>query len=190
VTSIRRMTERDDAVRRYLHFLADPSTAIDHGAISAAEAAVAHATDVLDRAKAMSQLERVRQVDGSQLRAAFLVHASGWAADNAVSASVLKELGVSDRDLADAGLVSRAARGKRAGRVGSGARTRTNLSDVQAMIPRGRFTIKDLIGASGASVATVRKAIEASMAAGKVIEHGPVANAGSRGRAPIVYEGL
>jgi hypothetical protein len=99
-------------------------------------------------------------------------------------------LGVSDADLAAAGLIVKTGRGRKAAKVGGARRSRTSIPDVQAMIPHGRFTINDLIRASGASVATVRKAIDLHIAAGKAVSHGPDANHSNRGRAPIIFEGL
>jgi hypothetical protein len=185
------MTDRDSAIRNYLNYLANPSSAINQSAIDAAEAAVASASDVLERVKALSRLDAAKHVDGSALRDGFIANAAAWATDNQVSPSAFRQLGVSESDLVSAGVVVKGVRGRKAGKtLGGPKRSRTSIPDVRAMIPHGRFTISELIRASGASVATVRKAIDLHIADGKVVSHGPDANHANRGRAPIIFEGL
>jgi hypothetical protein len=184
-----RMAERDDDIRNYLNFLADPSTAVDPAKVAAAQHAVNNATDLLDKARALSALEAARDVNGGDLRARFLISASGWARDNQITPGALRTLGVSNTDLAEAGLISRGTAGRKAGKVAGTARNRVSIPAVQAMIPTGRFTINDLIASTGASVATVRKAIDLDIAAGKVTALGPTTNHASRGRAPLQFDG-
>jgi hypothetical protein len=185
------MTDRDSAIRNYLNYLHNPASAINQAAIDAAEASVASAGDVLEKARALSRLEIAKQVDGSSLRDAFIANAASWVSDNQVTPAALRQLGVSDSDLSAAGLIVKGTRGRKGGKGSGGVkRNRTSIPDVQALIPQGRFTINDLMAKSGASVATVRKAIDLNIAAGKAINHGPLANHNNRGRAPIIFEGL
>ncbi len=66
-------------------------------------------------------------------------------------------------------------------------RTRVSADQVRAAMPKGKFTIKDVQDASGASPAVVRRVVDEEVEAGNVTEFGPDPEHSGPGRAPTVY---
>lgn len=173
----------EDAVRAYLLWLEDPESLRDQDAIEAANADVARSKDPIERLKAISRLEALSTVDGQQFRDGFINHAKPWAAANNVSVDAFRELGVSPKDLKDAGFAVTVR-----GSASSGARrTRVSPDKVRASVPDGPFRIADVESLSGASTATVRKVILQMVADGSVVDLGPDQAHSGRGRAPLMY---
>ncbi len=172
---------QEAAVREYLMWLEDPASLRDESAIATAAAAVESATDPIDRLHAITALQKVKNVDGSHLRAAFVEHAKSWAETNGVSAEAFRELGVPPQDLRAAGLLagSGSSTGPRRGRV--------SAEMIKGSIPEGRFTISALEAASGASTATVRKVVSDLVDEGVLVDLGPDQNHTGRGRAPLLF---
>ncbi len=177
----------EQSVRSYLLWLDDPDALRDEAAIAKAEAAVDKATDPIDRLKALAKLEALQKVDGATYEAGFVENAKDWAETNDVSASNFAALGVPASVLSAAGFPVRG--GRRGGRARSGGRrTRTSPEAVRAAVPaKGQFTVADVIAASGASMATVRKVVGEMVAEGLVVDLGPDQGHSGRGRAPLMY---
>ena len=112
----------EDAVRRYLAWVDDPSSLVDAEAVAAAEAALASATDPIDKLHAAAELERVRVGDPSALRAAFVGHARDYAAQADIPVQAFRALGVGDDVLAEAGFALPSSRGRRGPASGSAPR--------------------------------------------------------------------
>jgi hypothetical protein len=192
-------TEPESAVRRYLAYLADPSSAVDQEAVAEAEAAFAAATDPLGRLHAAADLEKARAADVGAIEEAFVAHAKAYAAAQDIPATAFAAVGVSPEVLVRAGFDVPAGRGGRAsagrspgGRSSGAPRAAqvpvSHLKAVAVQMPK-RFTLAQLADrAGGGSPATVRKAVEELIIEGRVTSLGPVPDHTGPGRAPTQYE--
>lgn len=190
-------TEAEAAVRRYLAYLDDPSSAIDHEAVAAAEAAFAAATDPIERLHAAADLEAARSADAGSLEDEFVRHARAYGEAEGIPASAFAAVGVSSEVLERAGFADvarpgRAGRSSGARRASSGPRApQVPVSQIKAAVSQlpKRFTLAQLAErAGGGSPATVRKAVEELIAEGRVSSIGPALDHKGPGRAPTVYE--
>jgi hypothetical protein len=187
-------TNPEEAVRRYLLHLEDPSKLVDDGKVAAAQAAVEQAKDPLERLKALADLEHARQPDTSDIERDFVAQAKAYADAESIPVSAFREMGVPVDVLARAGFSVRTTR-RPAGTTATGAprqrAPRVSLDTIKAAavrLPR-QFTLNDLAEkAGGGSQGTLRKALDDLEAEGKVRKVGPVPNYRGRGRAPILYE--
>jgi hypothetical protein len=185
----------DNAVRRYLEFIAHPESARDEAAIAQLEAQLASCTTVLARLRLLSDLERAKQVDGAPLLDEFVKHARMWAAANRVTVNAFKAEGVSSVVLAQAGFDlghgSIHDRNKRHLTTGRVPRNAPQAPSVSAAVVKewivkqpGSFTIAQAMAGSSASMMTVKKAVIELVAAQRVRSLGNQAVPGVRGRAP------
>lgn len=185
------------AVRAYLNWLEDPSSAIDEDAVAAAEAAVADASDPIARLQALAARERARTADADALIADFERHGKAWADAEGISASIFQEVGVPTAVLARAGFSVSGRRSDSGTRRARTARPATAprapqvpVDAIKAAVARlpTRFTLADVAReAGGGSPQTVRKAIDELIAAGTVAKVGPDESHQGPGRAPTVY---
>lgn len=183
----------EDAVRRYLQFLADPDSAVDMTAIARLEAEVAAATDVIDRLVALSRLRQARTVDETTLRDAFVHHARAFAAERGVDVTAFLAMGVQPQTLRDAGFTV----GGAASTPDRPRRPRTQRSrkpSVQAsrisegLAGRtGEFTLGDVLRDFGGTPQTVRKAVDALVESGRAERLGPDPAHRGPGRAPVRF---
>jgi hypothetical protein len=186
-------TNPEEAVRRYLLHLEDPSQLVDEAKVADAQAAVEQAKDPLDRLKALAILEHARQPDTREVERDFIAHAKAYADSESIPLSAFREMGVPADVLAQAGFAVRSARP--AGTTVTGAprqrAPRVPLDVIKAAavrLPR-QFTLNDLAEkAGGGSQGTLRKAVDELVADGKLRKVGPVPNYRGRGRAPTLYE--
>src|SRR5688500_12158202 len=65
----------EQAIRRYMQWLEDPESIVDNAAIEEAEQEARRTTDVLEKLKALSRVERLRTGDEAAVKQAFLEHA-------------------------------------------------------------------------------------------------------------------
>jgi hypothetical protein len=191
--------EAESAVRRYLAWLDDPASAVDHEAVTRADAAFAAASDPIDRLHAAAARERARAADASAITAAFVRTAFGYAAAEGIPVEAFRALGVPDEVLAEAGFAVPASRGRR-GPAAGGARPRRPAGTRAPQISAGKikavaeqmpkqFTLAQLAeAAGGGSPVTVRKAVDELIAEGRAAKLGPDANHAGPGRAPTIYE--
>lgn len=185
----------EDAVRRYLQYLADPDSAVDQAMVARLEAEVASASDVIDRLVALSRLRQARNVDEATLRDAFVRHARAFALERGVDAAAFLTMGVQPQTLLDAGfdvggpgsLPTRRSRP-------AAARTSTRRPSVPASrIADGlagrtsEFTLGVVMAEFGGTPVTVRKAVEALVEAGRAERLGPDPAHRGPGRAPVRY---
>jgi hypothetical protein len=183
----------DDAIRRYLEWNAAGREPVrDDARIGELERQAEQTSDVLEKLKVLSELERVQSGDGTnEVLQGFVDHGKAWAERNDVSVEAFRRLGVPDSDLRDAGLLPRRGRrpgGRRGPSAERGARTRVSRDAIIAALPSGRFTKADLMGASGASPGGVSAALDELVESGRVRLIGPDPDHATRGRAPLVYE--
>lgn len=188
----------EGAIRRYLEFLDDPSSALDEAKVAELEAKVAAASDPIEKIHLASDLHRARQVDGAALRRGFVAVARRWAEAQGIVPEAFRTLGVPDDDLRAAGFDLPRVRGRRA-EVGTeppgGGGTpvsrapRATIDDIRAAAQSfdGPFTIADLRDRAGGSPATVRKALDAMVAEGSVDALGPTPGWPGPGRPPLRF---
>jgi hypothetical protein len=187
----------ESAVRRYLGWLDDPASVVDHDAVTRAEEAFAAASDPIDRLHAAAARERAKAADVESITAAFETHARAYAEAEGIPLEAFRTLGVSDEVLARAGFAVRTSGGRRSrarragsGAAGSGGRqtTVTQVKAVADQMPK-RFTLAQLADkVGGGSPATIRKAVEGMVTDGRAVRIGPDQDHTGTGRAPIIYE--
>ena len=188
----------EQAVRRYLEFLADPSSAVDGARVAELETALASSHDVIAKLKLHGELERARQGDVAELRSAFARHARAWAQRNDVSVEAFRALGVSDIALAESGFdlgrsvvsrarsapVARAARAQRSSNVSA-------KTIREAILGRsGTFTLARVMAEAGGSPGTIRKVVDELEASGLVHNEGADPHHSGRGRSPHLFRVL
>ena len=186
----------EQAVRRYLEFLADPAVAVDGARVAQLETALASSNDVIAKLKLHGELERARQGDVAELRSAFARHARAWAQRHDVSVEAFRALGVSDIALAESGFdLGRSIRAKstpvaRAGR----AQRSSNVSATtirEAILGRaGTFTLASVMAEAGGSPGTIRKVVDELEADGRVRNEGADPQHSGRGRSPHLFRVL
>ena len=174
-------TDARAIVNKYLQYLEDESSIRDEKAIAAAEARVDDAPTAADRLIALSELERLREGDPSELIAEFVRVARQWGRENNVTLGAWKALNVPDEVLAQARITGY---GQAAPSMGT-RRTRVSAEAVKAAIPSGEFTVSELADASGATAATVRNVIGEMLSSKELKEVGE--RPSERGRAAKLY---
>ena len=186
----------EDAVRRYLEWLEDPDSLIDDEAVARAEAAVADARDPLTRLHALADAEHARQADADAVIKDFITHARAYAEAQSIPIAAFRAVGVSDDVLRQAGFgvvgrvpAGRSSKGARA--AGAPRAKQVSVDELKAAalgLPK-RFTLTDLAAAAGGgSPATVRRAVDELISAGKVDKLGPKPDHQGPGRAPTLYQ--
>lgn len=191
-------TSPEQAVRRYLAYLEDPTSAVDQEAVEAAEAAFAAATDPIAKLHAAAARDRAAAADVSAIEHEFVVHAKAYADAEEIPASAFVALGVGADVLKQAGFEVAAPRGRRA--AGSPAPIRSSgaprapqvsvaaIKSVAVQMPK-QFTLGQLADkAGGGSPVTVRKAVDELIAEGRAAKLGPAPDHQGPGRAPTLYE--
>lgn len=185
----------ETAVRRYLAWIDDPSSAVDEDAVQQADAAFADAADPIDRLHAAAAQERARSADVDAIQAGFITHARGYADVEGIPVEAFRTMGVEDAVLVEAGFsvpLTQSGRSRRRRTSAAKPRSpRVSVAEVKAVsadMPK-RFTLAELAErAGGGSPVTVRKAVEELIDEGLATKVGPSENHTGRGRAPMVYE--
>jgi len=200
----------EEAVRRYLQFLEDPSKLVDTATVQTLESRLARLTDPVERLRVLAEIDRVKAVDGSDVEESFIHHARTWAESEGIPGGAFRHLGVPEDVLVRAGLVdggkrrpgrksatttpsrsSRGSKASRAARAGGGRRARwTPAEAITAWVlaTAEPFTLADVQRGAGGSPATVRKAIDELVTGARVERLGPATGGTGRGRAPIRYQ--
>jgi hypothetical protein len=151
---------------------------------------VERAKDPIDKVKALTRLERAREVDGDALRADFMAHVVAWTEATGVTGSALVNFGVPHDDLVEAGLLDPPAQRKRARAPEPTVRRRAerlSLDEVTAKAPYGDFTLADLAAAIDRGPPTARNYVTRLIEAGVLVEVGPDPHHAGKGMAPMVY---
>lgn len=182
----------EDHVRLYLQYLADPESLRDEGAIAKAQAAVDRAKDPITRVKAITALERAEAVDVEVYRQAFITNVKAWMESDDVTVSALRQVGVPDEDLVEAGVLApQPSRRRGRGRaVAAPVRTRAPrlaLEEVARHLPRGEFRLVELAEAIEREPATTRNYLNKLVDEGIVAEVGDDPNHSGKGKAPKLY---
>ena len=177
--------DTNTAVADYLQFLADPTSMRNDEEIAGLAAERDGASDPISRLRAIEAIKRAEADDGSKYVSAFVQHAREWAAAEGISAESFVEIGVPISVLREAGFVV-ATTGRSAG--SSTTRKRVTVSEIRASVGSEPFTVKSLQDASGASTASVRKAIKEMIDDGSAVEISLDPAYTGRGRAPNRYQ--
>ena len=184
----------EEAVRLYLMYLEDPGSLRDPAEIQRKTVAVLEAKDPIEKLRALAEVERASAVDDDVLREGFVRHGKAWADQNGIPVSAFLELKVPDDVLQEAGFevpLRRPRRGRQAASSAS-SRQRAKAVPVDAIKSHilertGTFVLADIQSGVGGCPATLRKAVEELVEAGRVERLGPDQDYRGRGRAPILY---
>jgi len=183
-----RPTPAEDAVRKYLAAVADPSSLRDESALESLRAKIAESTDQVERLKLRQQLSNAEAPALDQYENAFVTHAKAWADENGIGVKAFAAEGVDASVLRRAGFaVAGGGRGRGARRGPRPGSKRTTTAEVKGAMPRGGFTVKVLQDLSGASPAVVRKAITEEIDAGRLEAKGTDPDHRGPGRQPTLY---
>lgn len=190
----------ESAVRRYLEFVADPSSAIDHGRIARLEGELASTSDVIAKLKLHAELARSKEGDVAGLRSAFALHAKGWAQRNDVGLDAFRALGVNDIALAEAGFdlgrgghapkVRPAAAAPKLARAPRAATVSSNEVRDNMLSRTDPFTLASVMADVGGSLGTIRKVVDELVESGKVRNEGSDKSHTGRGRAPHLFRAV
>ena len=178
-------------VREYLTSLKNPSALRDDGQLAALREKLGSSEDDLERLQLRQRIIELENPSTDGYEDKFVTHAKAWADKTGISEMAFLDEGVPPNVLRKAGFrnVGRTATKATATRSTQSRSTRTRVSadEVRASIPKGKFTVKDVQDASGASPAVVRRVVGEEVAAGNVTEVGPDPKHTGPGRAPTVY---
>lgn len=178
----------ESAVRDYLVALKDPAALRDDDSIADIQRRIDETDDHVERLLLRQQRLDAESPSLERYEEQFVAHAKEWAAEQGVSASALADEGVPLQVLRRAGFSVRGRGRAPAQRGRRSTRRRVSAEDIRESIPKGKFTIKDVQEASGASAAVVRRVVQEQVDAGEVSVVGPDRSRGGPGRSPIVYE--
>lgn len=199
----------EDAVRRYLTYLRNPSDLVDEKTVNRAQARVDRtAGDVIEYVLALAALERARTVDEGPIRDAFVAAVPGWAEEHRVSAEVLHSFGVPDDVLVDANLAAKPRQRRNTGRSRKTPAKKTvapapeppsanghghTKIDYQAIAdllpPKGTtFLVTDVAAVTGKSAQQARNYLAVMRHQGLVEQVGAVDPWNGRGSAPYLFE--
>ena len=165
----------EGAVRRYLQFVADPSSLVDHAAIAELERQAQETSDPIEKLKVLSR------------------YAKEWADANEISPAAFTALGVDDQLLLAAGIGARERSngGTRRPPVRNATERAGNVTTAQIKQAVAQWTdefvLADVVTKVGGSPITVRKALDELVESGSVVNLGPKQHHDGRGRAPFVY---
>ncbi|MEZ5382893.1 MAG: hypothetical protein R2754_14005 [Microthrixaceae bacterium] len=177
----------EDVVRRYLAYLADPTSAIDHDAVADIQQQLAGCEDPIDRLRLESELDRARSTDGEAIAQEFIGKAKEFAEAQAITAEAFRRQGVPAEVLALAGFDVKTPKASKGGNTPRAARVNAATVASHMQGRAGNWSLKDIEAATGASVGTVRKVVDELVAAKKVKALGPDPDHASRGRAPNLF---
>jgi hypothetical protein len=184
-------TASETAVRSYLTYLTDPDSLVDKAMVRKLESGVDKAKDPVDKLRAIAQLELARKADPDVYRRGFVENAKAWAETEGVPASAFERMGVPQDVLREAGLTSRARRGRGRAAATTKARAprrpmmRPEQLEAAIVVLEEPFSVRDVADKVGGSPLTIKAAIERLEAQGKIRAAGE--RSGGRGRASKVW---
>lgn len=179
-------TNPEDVVRRYLNYLTDPSSVIDHDRVSEVQQQLSETDDQIERLRLESELDRARSTDGEAIAQAFISAAKAFADSENITAGAFRRQGVPAEVLSLAGFDVKAPKTAKAPAARS---QRVNAATVSTHVlgRSGEWTYNDIESSTGASIGTVRKVVDDLVASNKVKSLGADPNHASRGRAPNLF---
>jgi hypothetical protein len=199
---------QEEAVRGYLKFLDDPSSAIDPKTYQDLKRKLQAATDPIEKLKLMTAIDTLAETAAELIEARFIRDAMPWAKAHGIQTKSFRALGVCAEILQRAGFTANlsdqscleptapmvgAVASFASHSVGRGAAEvsrRTNREPVRVDAVRREilgkekvFTIREIAEGTGATVASVAKQVEVLIAARSLEDVGLITS-GGRGRAP------
>lgn len=172
-------------VERYFAALTDPESLVPTEAVEQVKADLEKAEGVVERLKLREELRRLEQPDTESIRDDFVAVAKEWAENLGISGESLQAEGADPEDLRRAGFNIATPRSTR--RPATRSSSRTSREEVVAAM-KDTFTTKDLMESTGASRATVSKAITEEIEAGRVERLGADESDASPGRSAILFK--
>lgn len=179
-------TNPEDVVRRYLNYLSDPSSVIDHDRVNEVQQRLSETDDQIERLRLESELDRARSTDGEAIAQSFISVAKTFADSEDITAGAFRRQGVPAEVLSLAGFDVRAPKGAKAPATRS---QRVNAATVSEHVQgrTGTWTYNDIESTTGASIGTVRKVVDELVTSNKVKSLGADPDHASRGRAPNLF---
>jgi hypothetical protein len=179
-------------VNRYLSWVADPGSVVDHDKVAELEVELENAPTATARLLVLNALHHAKALDGSDLEQGFIDHARLWGMEHGLSPAVWRAAGANDDILLRAGIIEQTHRIIREERPQGRQRAARVETDVLAahidnMAPGTVYRLAEIRDAVGGSDMTIRKTNDAAIAEGKVERLGSDPAWENRGRAPILY---
>lgn len=78
----------EDVVRRYLNYLSDPSSVIDHDRVNEVQEQLSSTDDQIERLRLESELDRAQSTDGEAIAQSFISVAKAFADSEHITAGV------------------------------------------------------------------------------------------------------
>lgn len=182
--------EDAEAVRKYLAWIKNPKSILDTAKIESLTAALDEATDPMERLSLNSELIRAQNPDGDELIKGFVASAKRYADEHDILPQAFLDEGVPGEVLRQARLLAGRGDSGRSGRGPRGSRvSRTSSEHIRetALAFKEPFTINMLRDASGGSVATIRKCLDALVQENLLTKLGPATDWTSPGRPAHQY---
>jgi hypothetical protein len=202
---------KERAVQTYLAFLENPET-VDRMLIAQLENQFPAADSPIAKLRLLAEIDRARTSERLALEEGFVRHASSWAAENKIPPSAFLALGVDPEILVRAGFepATGPLPGWLAGATGVSKRTKDSAKRLGRLPTRNNrkpraksvtsdaveelvlattepFSIRDIVGLSHATNATVSRVVGCLVAAQKVEKIGVLTPQGTRGAPPLGY---
>ena len=191
---------REDIVRDYLKLVNNPDDLIDLNLIEDLKEKLNEATDPVERVKLRTHLDEARRIPTEEIESKFIKNVVPWIKEAHISVPALLEEGVSPEVLQSAGVElnghtpkakKKAPAKKKAAKKATAKKAAkpTSTEEVVAHLTKARkpFTIPGTMETTGASRATVKKAIDTMIEDGTVVETDETESSG-RGRAATLYK--
>lgn len=197
IYDVQMVDQNERAIRRYLAYLEDPRSAVDDEHIAELEKQFETTVDPIAKLRVLSDLERATLPNADQLETDFVRHAYQWATENKIAPNAFRALGVDPELLKKAGFsrqeIKHNATGtglKALSRPKRPVRAPVRIDRVVEIVRNqsDTFSIRDISNQSGATPATVSKAVSALLHSGELRESGPLPNQRSRGKIPTGYQ--
>jgi len=178
-----------EAVRQYLAWINNPKSVLDTDKIESLQAELEKSSDPMERLALNSELIRAQNPDGDELIRGFVTSAKRYADEHNILAQAFLDEGVPAEVLRQARLLTGRGEGGR-GKGAKGSRvSRTSSEHIRetALSFKEPFTINMLRDASGGSVATIRKCLDALVEENLLTKLGPASDWSSPGRPAHQY---
>lgn len=160
----------EEAIRRYLTAIKDPTALIDHDAVNDLNARLESTDDPVARLKLRAEIERAKEPPIGSIERDFVEVAKSWADQHEVSTRAFLDEGVQPEVLHRAGFTVHKRQSRRQPRQ---PRTSADEAIRHVRSLRKPFTIKDVMEKAGTSRTTTQKAIATLLEEGAIVEAEP-----------------
>jgi len=183
--------EAEDAIRRYLDALRQPSSLVDHQRISEIAQALEDADDPLERVRLRQALHHAAEPDFDALAAAFVRAVPDWIREHGDDARPFLMEGVPAGVARQAGLrvAGEPARNNRSATRRRRPVRRLTYQGWLNRVPGEPFTVRQLGAAADMTSNAARVFITTALASGDLVEVGPAEDGPAQpGRIPMTYQ--